>query len=491
MIDEKSILEHADPQALIYIELQDILLKINAENFESSFDCLSKLSFIRSVSNLNGLVHNFIVATHYNSQTIPLLSKLVAALINLWKSDPEFSSIDFPAKFSSIFIEQLLHRFSFRKSFLSNITFLYYLFVNEVFTLDFIIDQLDPIFYAPFKQTRSCESESSATPLYLTCFLCFFGYHIEKERNETFQKYLNSLSKSLAYQCYSPEYMEFYFFKEFESLRENDWNLWHCKLGVNSEIRHTSIFDAIRKDDVNALQKYSCAPDFDYNTRVPPTVFEPSVFLIDSSEPTYPTILQLAAFHGSINCFKFLKLNGSDPTLKDRKNRPLFHYIVANGNVELTRIVEQDGQKTTEDLIQLAIEFHHFDLYQWLYEHHFQQYLSENEPQEARLQKQLPLFRSAASVDNLKVILHLLSSSMYVNSADNFGWTALHYAAENGHFEVVQLLLKQPDIDVNAQDQKGWTPLHRATMNGHFDVVRILLSNKNVNVNRKNYSGVF
>ena len=54
------------------------------------------------------------------------------------------------------------------------------------------------------------------------------------------------------------------------------------------------------------------------------------------------------------------------------------------------------------------------------------------------------------------------------------GWTALHYAAYNGHNEVVKTLI-QAKCDVNMKNESGSTALHHATSNGHYEVVIILL----------------
>ena len=54
--------------------------------------------------------------------------------------------------------------------------------------------------------------------------------------------------------------------------------------------------------------------------------------------------------------------------------------------------------------------------------------------------------------------------------------TALHWAAENGHKDVVALLLdKMEGASIAATDYDGKTALHWAAMNGHKDVVALLL----------------
>jgi hypothetical protein len=69
-----------------------------------------------------------------------------------------------------------------------------------------------------------------------------------------------------------------------------------------------------------------------------------------------------------------------------------------------------------------------------------------------------------------------VSSGEDLNRVDpgGTGQVALHYAAENGHSRVVELLLKA-GASVAVRDFHGQTPLHAAASGGHLAVVRLLL----------------
>ena len=56
-------------------------------------------------------------------------------------------------------------------------------------------------------------------------------------------------------------------------------------------------------------------------------------------------------------------------------------------------------------------------------------------------------------------------------SRDSRGYTALHYAALNGHKEVAQLLLSY-EASCNSVDEAGSSPLHLASWAGHGELVR-------------------
>ena len=61
-----------------------------------------------------------------------------------------------------------------------------------------------------------------------------------------------------------------------------------------------------------------------------------------------------------------------------------------------------------------------------------------------------------------------------------YGWTALHYAAIQGQFDIVELLLAR-GIDVRTRDKDGVTAAYRARAAGHHDVVCLIRSVVNSN----------
>jgi ankyrin repeat protein len=54
---------------------------------------------------------------------------------------------------------------------------------------------------------------------------------------------------------------------------------------------------------------------------------------------------------------------------------------------------------------------------------------------------------------------------------DQWGWTALHWAAACGNKDVVEILLDEGKAEVGTQDKEGWTSLHRAAEGGPKDVL--------------------
>lgn len=79
----------------------------------------------------------------------------------------------------------------------------------------------------------------------------------------------------------------------------------------------------------------------------------------------------------------------------------------------------------------------------------------------------------------------LLAAGANVNAFGEDGHTALHNSMQHGRVRVMALLLEHPDIDVNAYFPPAsykMTPLHYAAEAGLTDCVELLLAKKGVNV---------
>jgi ankyrin repeat protein len=61
----------------------------------------------------------------------------------------------------------------------------------------------------------------------------------------------------------------------------------------------------------------------------------------------------------------------------------------------------------------------------------------------------------AAEAGNAQLVARLLGEGRDVNEADESGCTALIMASQDGHVEVVRLLLAPQDVEVNKTARKG------------------------------------
>lgn len=83
---------------------------------------------------------------------------------------------------------------------------------------------------------------------------------------------------------------------------------------------------------------------------------------------------------------------------------------------------------------------------------------------------------------------HLVAAGADVNAKRNDGVTALWLAAQEGHTEVVNVLLAAK-ADVNAKKNDGGTALMAAAVNGHLPVVeRLLAAGADTNTRAEGYT---
>ena len=73
------------------------------------------------------------------------------------------------------------------------------------------------------------------------------------------------------------------------------------------------------------------------------------------------------------------------------------------------------------------------------------------------------LFIQASFYNNLELIHFALENGANSNHQDNRGYTALHFAVQEQHISVIELLL-QNKIQIDLQDQNGNSALWRAAM---------------------------
>ena len=97
------------------------------------------------------------------------------------------------------------------------------------------------------------------------------------------------------------------------------------------------------------------------------------------------------------------------------------------------------------------------------------------------LQQKKPIHYAAAceSPSTLNVLLQMGAN---VNEFDKFKKTPLMMAARAGRKENVSLLLKNKNIQPNIKIRSGYTALHFAIENGHIDVVKLLIEEGKMNI---------
>ncbi|MBP3546584.1 MAG: ankyrin repeat domain-containing protein [Alphaproteobacteria bacterium] len=82
-------------------------------------------------------------------------------------------------------------------------------------------------------------------------------------------------------------------------------------------------------------------------------------------------------------------------------------------------------------------------------------------------------FSIAIENGHTEIVELLLKNGAEINETDEIGNTALMYAAENGHKEIVKLLLDN-GANIKARNEDGDTAKTLALKNKHYDIVDLI-----------------
>ena len=75
-----------------------------------------------------------------------------------------------------------------------------------------------------------------------------------------------------------------------------------------------------------------------------------------------------------------------------------------------------------------------------------------------------------------KVLEIISQENLDINYQNENGWTALHYACDEGNLKIVEILIKaHSNINIKNNDKK--TPLHISVTRGYFDITKLLVEN--------------
>ncbi|XP_067282389.1 transient receptor potential cation channel, subfamily N, member 1 [Pseudorasbora parva] len=233
---------------------------------------------------------------------------------------------------------------------------------------------------------------------------------------------------------------------------------------------------------------------------------------VNAEQENGETALHVAARHGALEMIRALIQEGGDVTWKSKVDESSLHVAVRHCHAHVVEeilnslsnersrqeaeLCVHEGNQNGETPLHLAAELrrdavHGTDedicIIKILMEHH------ADITAVTRQSGETPLHYSAR-VGNTAVLQEMLRNvptnqlQTAINKHAKNGWSPLLLAAEQGHTEVVRVLL-QNNARVDVFDKEGKAAIHLAAEQGHQDIVDILLSHKAF-VNAKTKQGL-
>lgn len=331
-------------------------LKISIERYESYLDQLNQFELGRLP-----LIDEEFLCQHY--------------LLDLTKDNLEDTlnaSLRFISTLTSDSYGQIMYRCIFSQ-----------LSKSELF-LSFIVNEL-PDFVHHFIRTLMRNyrffSFSNAVSDYNLPVVCYLlRYFVENGYLKRSDE--ESFNYSEGWRTYTYQFFDFddgyihyestyYVFRHYDEISKDNYSL-HRKLVLNGK-NQEPLFQIVEKDDLDSLQKLlAFDPSKSIDTTIEKCYYE--------SRPLFQyksySLLEIAAFFGSIKIFKFLLINNA--TIRKNELREMALY---GGNSEIIRLCQQhdiafdvkfgnlnEFNVQTDAPILIAIKMHNFKLLRWLIE---------------------------------------------------------------------------------------------------------------------------
>ena len=229
---------------------------------------------------------------------------------------------------------------------------------------------------------------------------------------------------------------------------------------------------------------------------------------VDIEGPDGQTPLHLAVRVPHSDMVMLLLQKRANVNARDISQRTPLHIISLGGNVEMcTQLLNHGAQLESRDsssktALQLAVELQHIEVVRLLLDrsrykpkdpNFLNAFFAAIETGNTRV-AEIFLIKGlsfkvlkddahrpaiiAATSGNLAMLDLMIRNKCRLNEKDNYGWTALHFAAHHGHIPIVERLLAK-DVSSKAVTSKKETPLHLSVKARCFATTDILLRGRN------------
>jgi ankyrin repeat protein len=416
------------------VSLQSLFIDITENNADHSLQCLIESEVIQMPSAADRVASAILVAVDARPSIIPVLAQCAASLSH---KIPQLKS-------------RLLDRLS--KSFAckrplptkaSSFAFFYQSFAFELFSIEDVL--------AVIKKTAE-------KPEWVRSVCWLFSY-FAPELEMAAPEYVHELVIAIRNASSTGSFPQM-----FKHIAETDGSHgWSAVKAERDFWAHSqTVVSLIHKDDIDGLKALAKTPTFSIDLRLAATPYFPSAALLNS-----PTIIQTAAFFGSVRCFKFLLSVGANLQVLDRAFVSLAQMAVAGGHIEVIRLC-QIHQLDFSATLHAAVKYHHHFIFDWLSS------TVSRDLTECDLAGQ-NLCHIASGSNNV-ALLHRLSDLGIHASPDHRGFTPLSVAVHHGHTECLELLLSDSSLDLSARGPSGLSPLSVAAKRGDLDTARLLIA---------------
>lgn len=426
MMESQSALKKSHFDRFSYIfDLQEMLNGITENSYEEVKDYIDN-HFFRAPTLVEALVHEIFAASKFFHDKNPLYARLVA---NITRRIKENTNYEF---FKPAFWDELKR--SHRKY--PNFCFVRHCFDQKAFTVDEIIEKI-------FDWPRDTPEFS---------YFVFFGFfavdifeHDTDVYNDLFSNITDNSRKLTPGQRF--------IFNQWQSLCWEGFRFLYDYGCLRNTLAYILKFNRIGE-----LRDLTKRTDFDLDQVLLDNPFDPVPFL-----KYRPTLLQFAAYYGSVQCYRHLIRCGVKLEERDKRGYTVLEYALAGGHQKIIDSLLNKKLKNGPNIL-IPAKFRRNDLLVYLYN-----------TGKFGTQQLYNALHKCASTGNILSFRYILDQGLDINHVSNTGFTFLIDAIENDEIELAKICLDADCFDVNAQEESGNTALHIAVLNNNIKSVKLLL----------------
>ena len=205
-------------------------------------------------------------------------------------------------------------------------------------------------------------------------------------------------------------------------------------------------------------------------------------FDVDMTNSMGWTVLHFSAQSGSHDLIDFFVKKGVNVLLETRAGNNSLHIAASNGHLSLCETLitkyKLDVKMTDNDgwtALSFAAENGSYELIEFFVEKKIGIYQKTNDGKNC-----LHIAASKGHFNLCKTLIEKINFN--VDMVDNKKWTALHYAAQKGSYELMNYFIAK-GTDVLLKTKDGLNCLHIAASNGHLNLCKTLINEINFDVN--------
>ncbi|KAK8891402.1 hypothetical protein M9Y10_028610 [Tritrichomonas musculus] len=404
-------------EANIVIELQYLLCKLSESNIEETFTYLNSTIFVKTKEKINQLAHNILTILDNTIGKIDILFQLVRHLFQVL---PNNLADDFKFYFIHNFINHFAS-IKAKKHYVSSFaryTFIRLCCENKIIEIADIIKEIKYwVDYLPQQETTHF------------ALLMYFADYINQDA-DLYEKMSKAILNSTRTSFTNDALSAYSNFKEMEKQNKNFDNLIFL---TKNYYPSDSILYYIKNDLLDEF--CTCIAqksNFNILEYSPITFYEPHHILHNKI-----SLIGFAAFYGSIKIFKHLlvEFNTNRYTIFQNEGREnkLTYLAICGGNFEIIKLILHEREKAGKSP-KYATLYYQNNIYDWLQDNPTSEFSN--------------ILHASCRVNNIKIFLDVLKQGCDVTQLHK-GLAPIHYAALNGHCDILRILLTLPYIDIN------------------------------------------